>query len=309
MNILITGGNGFLGSNVAKHLHKNGHRLYIFSKNTSNIEEILPEVWLDRAHTQDLSSYRERIVEFEPDVVIHFGWSGGNSYADINSITQLTENVQAGVEFIQLLSTLPKKPKFIGLGSFAEYGYHDQPLDETAQEAPINLYGLSKYTFKNYSKMLCELYGMEWGWIRPCYTYGPGDVQTRLIPSLISKFLLNEAILLDECATTIDYLYVEDFAKFIYPVITTKATGVYNVCSSNQYKLRDVISLIKELSCSTSNVQYDPSKNRTNISNFMCGDNTRINKLTNLKTTDLTNGILKTIQYEKSRNTLHINRK
>ena len=37
--------------------------------------------------------------------------------------------------------------------------------------------------------MLCEQHNMEWVWIRPCYVYGPGDVKTRLIPTLINKFL------------------------------------------------------------------------------------------------------------------------
>lgn len=302
MNIIITGGNGFLGSNVAKYLLKKGHQLYIFSKNTSNIQDILSHVWIDYAHTKELNIFADKIKQFQPDVVVHFGWSGGNSYADIHNIKQLTDNIQPGVELIQLLSTLPKKPKFIGLGSFAEYGYHSEPAKETDIEAPINLYGLSKYTFKNYSKMLCESYGMEWGWIRPCYTYGPNDVQTRLIPSLINKFLLNETVQLDECMATIDYLYVEDFVKLVYPIIIDRITGVYNICSGNQYKLRDVVCLLKHECNSTSIVEYDPLKNRTTVSNYVCGDNTKTKQLINIKTTNLPNGIKKTIQYEKSRN-------
>lgn len=302
MNIIVTGGNGFLGSNVAKYLLKKGHRLYIFSRNTTNLQEILPYVWIDCAHTEELGAYADRIAQFQPDVVVHFGWSGGNSYADIHNIKQLTDNIQPGVEFIQLLSILPKKPKFIGLGSFAEYGYHSEPAKETDTEAPINLYGLSKYTFKNYSKMLCESYGMEWGWIRPCYTYGPNDVQTRLIPSLINKFLSNEAVHLDECAATIDYLYVEDFAKLVYPVIVDKVTGIYNICSGNQYKLRDIVYFLKQECGSTSIIEFDPSKNRTTVSNYVCGDDTKIKQLINIKTINLPKGVKKTIQYEKSRN-------
>jgi len=301
MNIVLTGANGFLGSNVAKKLFEKKHNLYLFSKNTDNIKEILPHTWYDSAHTHELIKYRDKIVEFKPDVVVHFGWSGGNSYADINDIKQLTENIQPGVEFIELLSTLPKKPKFIGLGSFAEYGKHTSPLAETVQEVPTNLYGLSKYTFKNYSKMLCDTYGIQWAWIRPCYTYGPNDVSTRLIPSLISKFLINNEVLLDECNTVVDYLYVDDFSKLIYPIITEELTGIYNICSGNEYNLKEMINTIKTLTNSSSNVIYDPSRNRT-TSNYICGDNSKLLNLINIKQTDLVEGLLKTIQYEKSRN-------
>ena len=41
MRILITGGNGFLGSNIVKQLIKENHNLYVFSKSTNNIQDVL----------------------------------------------------------------------------------------------------------------------------------------------------------------------------------------------------------------------------------------------------------------------------
>lgn len=302
MNILVTGANGFLGSNVVRYLLKERHSLYLFSKNKNNIQDILPHVKYSSAHTHEFSQYRNDIERFNPDVVIHFGWSGGNSYSNINDLTQVVDNIQPGVEFIKLLSTLPKKPKFVGLGSFAEYGTYDSLVDETVQEVPINLYGLSKYTFKKYSEMLCNMYGMQWAWIRPCYTYGPADVPTRLIPSLISKFIINEDIVLDECTTVVDYIYIDDFTKLIHPVITTEITGTYNICSGTQYELKNIVNTLKTLTGSSSTVKYDSNKNRTAIPKYICGSNKKITKLTNINFTDLKKGLLKTIEYEKSRN-------
>ena len=78
MNIIITGGNGFLGSNIARKLLKENHKVYLFSNNTDNIQDILPQVLFDYSDTKSLPAFRKRIEAFSPDIVIHCGWSGGN---------------------------------------------------------------------------------------------------------------------------------------------------------------------------------------------------------------------------------------
>jgi nucleoside-diphosphate-sugar epimerase len=300
MNILITGANGFLGSNVAKQLHKEGYQLYLVSKNTTNIEQLISSHLYSSAHTHELSQYVEKVREFSPDVVLHFGWSGGNSYADVDSTGQLIDNVQPGIEFIKLLSTLDKKPKFIGLGSFAEYGDQKTPSDENTKEAPINLYGLSKYTFKNYSKMLCEKYNIDWVWVRPCYIYGPHDVKTRLVPTLIHKLTNNQIVKLDECTAIVDYLYIDDFVQLLNVLIKEEKEGIYNICSGNQYSIKEIVATLRILTESTSEIVYDTSLTRKNSPKYTCGVNRKILSLKNITKTSLHNGLLKTVEYEKS---------
>ena len=137
---------------------------------------------------------------------------------------------------------MPKKPKFIGVGSFAEYGPQNNIITEDTVELPLNLYGLSKLTFKKYSEMICEQYDIKWIWLRPCYVYGPKDVSTRLIPTLINKFLTNQPVKLDKCDTIIDYIYIDDFIRFIYKLSMSDNIGVYNVCSGKEYELKSIIS-------------------------------------------------------------------
>jgi dTDP-D-glucose 4,6-dehydratase len=87
---------------------------------------------------------------------------------------------------------------------------------------------------------------------RPCYVYGPNDVKTRLIPTLINKFLNNEEITLDKCDKIIDYIYIDDFTEYVYNLIITQNNGIFNICSGNQYELKDVINLIYTLTYSNS---------------------------------------------------------
>jgi nucleoside-diphosphate-sugar epimerase len=300
MNIIITGGNGFLGSNIARRLLKENHNVYLFSNNANNIKDILPQVLFDYSSTRSLPLFKERIEAFAPDILIHCGWNGGNSYADTNSIDQFYENVDPSISLLQLLSKLNKKPKFVGFGSFAEYGEISDPVSETVQEAPTNLYGLSKYTFKKYSEMLCKQQDMEWVWIRPCYVYGPGDVSTRLVPSVVNKCINNEAVLLNECTSIVDYIYIDDFVNSIYFLILSEHTGVYNICSGKQYRIREIVEQIYKQTKSSSSIKFNSNLNRTSTYSYTCGDRSKLNKAIGvLKQVSLSEGLERVINYYK----------
>ena len=281
MKIVVTGANGFLGSNFIKKLQNEKHEICSIIRSTINPFE--------------------KILEFEPDVVVHFAWDGGNNYESVSDVKQF-DNVINGIELLNTLNMLSKKPKFVGIGSFSEYGNLKHPAIETDIEYPNNLYGLSKYTFKNYSEILCEKFNMNWLWVRPCYTYGPGDVSTRLIPKVIKTIINNQKLELDSCNKIIDYLYIDDFTNYLYTlVIGDNTNGIYNLCSGNQYNLKEVINTICKLMNSSNYITFNTNPSRNLTSPIICGYNYKIKKYSKItKLTELTSGLNKTINYYKN---------
>lgn len=279
MKIVVTGASGFLGSQLLNKLVSGGHDVLPISRNS--IDPLT------------------QIKVFSPDVVVHCAWVGGNNYKDVNHVSQIT-NVYDGMKLLKAINTLTTKPKFVGFGSFAEYGKIENIATEDDWEQPINMYGLSKLTFKNYSKSYCEAEGIPWSWIRPCYVYGPGDVQTRLIPSVIDKLEKREQVLLDSCSKIIDYIYVDDFVNFAYTIVTGSATGVYNLCSGQQYKLRTIITMIAQILDAEDLLSFKDDKTRKLTPDCICGSNLKIKKLNSFKElTSLQEGLLKTITHYK----------
>ena len=87
MKIMMTGANGFLGSHLKSNLLKNN---------------VVSTISLRH---NNLSLVEEQILQFKPEIFIHCGWSGGNSFADTDSFSQF-DNVKTGAKLFKTLSKL-----------------------------------------------------------------------------------------------------------------------------------------------------------------------------------------------------------
>jgi nucleoside-diphosphate-sugar epimerase len=298
LKFLITGGNGFLGSSLAHKLVEENHDVLVFSKNHNNLDDILDKCIFISSYMDEILFHTEDIINFSPDIIIHFGWNGGNNYKNTNSLDQFHNNIPDNIRFLDFINKLPKKPKFVGVGSFAEYGQVTSLTDENTEELPINFYGTAKLVLKQYSEIFCLKNNIDWVWIRPCFVYGPKDVSTRLIPSLISKCLKNEDIILDECKTVIDIIHIKDFIELTYNLIINNNVGIYNISSGVVYPLKEIINNIYELTNSKSTIIFDPEKNRKLTQLYVSADNTKIKKVTGISPQySLINGLKNTIKY------------
>jgi nucleoside-diphosphate-sugar epimerase len=293
MHVLLTGANGFLGSHMTRHLLKNGHTLLAVSRSCGSLTEILDKVTFVSYDSLNI----EILQTFSPDIVIHFAWDGGNNYKDVNSANQF-DNIKSGVCLLNMLSKLEKRPMFIGVGSFSEYGILSEKAVETQSDSPVTFYGLSKSTFKDVSNRLCQQFDMKWAWVRPCYVYGPNDVKTRLISRVTESLLKQENIQLDSCNVMIDYLYVDDFCRGVSTIAETQHTGVFNVCSGQEYMLRDVLRTL-ETQIGNEGITFDSVIERKLLSTYVCGNNEKLKSLGWNPTIPLDRGLIEVVRYIK----------
>jgi len=297
MKIVLTGANGFIGSNLCNYLSKK-YQVLALSRNSNNLD-VNDNLKYFQYNLENIEDCEKEILQFDPDVVINCAWIGGNKFDDTCSMIQF-ENLQYGIKLLDIIKK-SNTNLFVSLGTAAEYGYYTQQVSENHIQNPYSLYGQTKKYFYDICKNICDLNKINFSWIIPFHVYGPNDVKTRIIPKVIDLSLKNEDFTLNSCDTLADYLYIDDFVQGVEQIIQHNVTGKINLCSGKTYQIKDIVNFIVKNCNFESNVYFDSTLDRQNFQKYFCGNNNKIVSMTDWKEKyTLEQGLINTIERFKN---------
>lgn len=191
MNILLTGGTGFIGSPLVESLAKDGHKIICIVRNTSKLDKIrqLP-VSLYEADLTDKKSLGNLPVNI--DFVYHLAAHVAFSTVSKKALEEMTNaNVRATENlFLAVVEKNPNLQKFIHFSSLASVGFQrGRVVDNSAKAAPDTLYGKTKYESEVVIKKLAEAHDIPLVILRPSLVYGKNDFTSDFLKSvrLINK--------------------------------------------------------------------------------------------------------------------------
>jgi UDP-glucose 4-epimerase len=248
MRVFLTGATGFLGSWVLRKLLEGEIPVAALTRRGSSLERLrgCGEFHRVEGELESVGSLRPALEAFGVDTVIHCAWAGvGNAHR--NDDSQIAANVGPTAELALLARDLRCKA-WIGLGSQAEYGPAQGPLDERAPTEPTTLYGAAKLASCVLARRICELGGVRFAWMRVFSTYGPGEDSGWLIPYLTKALLRGETPALTACGQRWDFLFGPDAAEAVVAVAASpEGGGIYNLGSGVAHPLKTVVEQIRDL--------------------------------------------------------------
>lgn len=244
MRILVTGGMGFIGHNVATQLAAQGHTVRIVDNKTDYgiipFEE-LGYVMRERrkkipadiiAHEIDVSNPMVKFVfeQFLPDVVVHLASFPRQKV--VNTNPQLGSRVMSeGLLNLLELSTQHQVQKFVYISSSMVYGDFNDQVTEDAECCPQGQYGILKlageWLVRDYSRRT----GIGHVIIRPSAVYGPYDVEDRVISKFLLTAMRGGEIQVNGADESLDFTYVDDTAAGIVAAASNESvtSGTYNI--------------------------------------------------------------------------------
>jgi GDP-L-fucose synthase len=263
MNVLVTGGGGFLGSRLVKRLQKAGHEPFVARR---------------RDYDLTVADEAERLfADAQPELVFHLaaevGGIGANRanpgrywYANLLMGTHVLEQSRlTGVGKLVLLGTICAYPKFAPV-PFSEDDLWNGYPEET--NAP---YGVAKKALLVGAQAYREQYGLNAVYLLPVNLYGPGDnfdlENSHVIPALVRKMIEaqdrgeREVVLWGDGSPTREFLYVEDCAEGIF-LAGERYDGPepVNLGTGEETAIRDLAELVAELTGYQGEIVWDTSK-------------------------------------------------
>ncbi|HIP37030.1 MAG TPA: SDR family oxidoreductase [Crocinitomix sp.] len=256
--ILITGGAGFIGSNLCEHFLNNGYKVKcldnLLTGHKSNIEPFLSNPNFEFLEL-DIRDYKSCLKASKGvDMISHQAALGSVPRSIDNPIPTNEINAQG---FLNMLNAARENgvKRFVYASSSSVYGdSKESPKKEDDLGKPLSPYAVSKLTNELYGKIFHDLYGMEIIGLRYFNVFGknqdPNGVYAAAIPKFIGLFLKGKAPTIHgDGNQTRDFTYIKNVIHANEQALTidnTKAFGkAYNVACGTSYTLNTVINVIK----------------------------------------------------------------
>lgn len=261
--VLVLGGNGFIGSHLVEALVANGVRVRVLSR--SRCQHITPSQSVDYRYADfaDSASVAETLVGV--DIVIHLISTTVPATANLDPIADISGNLLLTVKLLQQMRDLGvSRLVFLSSGGTVYGDTKSVPIPEEHERNPLSSYGIVKVAIENYITMFQSQYGLESLILRASNPYGPrqGHIGVQgVIPTFFQRIIKGDEIRIwGDGSSVRDYLYIDDLVSFIVKSVNTHLAGVYNVGSGQGVSLQEVLSLVEEISGMSANVKYLPAR-------------------------------------------------
>ncbi|MFA6469817.1 MAG: NAD-dependent epimerase/dehydratase family protein [Bacteroidota bacterium] len=306
MNILVTGGAGFIGSNVADAFIDEGHNVIILDDFSSGKQEnVNPKAKVYKMDIQN--AHVEQIFRDEKiDVMCHHA-----AQMDVRK-SVADPKFDASVNVLGFLNLMEcgrkyglKKVIFSSTGG-AIYGEQDYfPADEQHPMRPLSPYGITKLVTEKYLFFYKEIYGIDHVILRYANIYGPRQNphgEAGVVAIFSQKMLKGEQPVINgEGEQTRDYVFVGDVVQANLLGLKYSGSNIFNIGTGIETNVNQLFTHIKKLTGSHCEEKHIPAKAGEQMRSVITSK--KITDMLGWKpTVTLEEGLKRTVEFFKEKN-------
>jgi nucleoside-diphosphate-sugar epimerase len=269
MRYLVTGGAGFIGSNIVDELVGRGHEVVVLDDlstgQEANLSGVRKKIDFRLGSITDLATVAAACRGVEH--VIHLAASTSVPKSVKDPIETNRINID-GTLNVLIAARDAKARRFVYAASSAAYGeLPELPKVETMQPAPISPYGVTKYVGELYAQVFGRVYGLENACLRYFNVFGPRQDPTSQYSGVLSRFMLavlerRQPVIYGDGEQTRDFTYVENVVD--ETLKASEASGVsgmvFNGGTGVRITLNEVLKLLQKITGTEIQPQYDPER-------------------------------------------------
>jgi UDP-glucose 4-epimerase len=246
--ILVTGGSGFIGSNLVRRLAREGAPVRVLDvrQPPTSVAEDDVEFLIGDIRERELCRRALKGM----DAVVHLAAESGIPPSIEDPEGNFAVNV-GGTLNLLLAAKEESVHRFIFASSGAVLGHHAPPGDESTQTRPVSPYGASKLAAEAYCLAFGSSYGISAAVMRFSNVYGPGSAHKQSVVAMFCRRALrgDPLVIFGDGGQTRDFLYVDDLTAGISLALEKpEASGVFQMASGVAVSVLEVAKAIGEFS-------------------------------------------------------------
>ena len=261
LKIFITGGTGFIGSNLVHFFLNKGHEVATTIRAQSNLwrlSDLLNDVKLFKLDIIDREKINDAFNSFKPDVVINTIAYGGYHF-ETDSGRIFDNNLYGTMNLVEAYIN-SNAELLINTGSSSEYGFKNHPMSEQDILEPLGSYGVSKAAATLYSRSRSIETERKIVTLRLFSAYGEFEESHRLVPYLIATSIRGRTAKLNDPNNVRDFIYVRDICNAYMNLIKRQDKvgfgEIFNLGSGKESKVGEIVNLVEKISGERLNVEW-----------------------------------------------------
>ena len=263
MNVLVTGGAGYIGSICTEELLNGGHAVTVYDNLTEGHRSAVdPRARFILGRPEEENNILSAVKAAKADAVVHFAANALVGESMANPGKYFRNNVANGLKLLDAVVVSGVK-KFVFSSTCATYGPPDRvPMTEDLPQRPINPYGESKLMFERMLHWYHQVHGLEFVAFRYFNAAGASGkfgehhrIETHLIPNVF-RVPLGQATHCEIFGTDYptpdgtcirDYVHIVDLAQAHILALAPGRQGFYNLGNGDGYSVREVIRMCEKI--------------------------------------------------------------
>jgi len=271
--IVVTGGAGFIGSHTVEYLLRKGETVWVYDNlrtgSWANLAAVAgrPELHCREGDVNDCDQLRVFIDQLHPKAIIHLAALVSVQESIDKPALNFHLNI-AGVQHVAEAALHAKVPRLVFASSAAVYGVtEDCPVRENSATAPISPYGAAKLASEELLLGYSRSFGLGVACLRYFNVFGPRQQANSPYSGVVSRFAKlcqsgQPMSIFGDGKQTRDFIHVRDLARanYLAAVSESMPSGRYNVCSSRETSLLDLVQIFSRIYPRCPDPTFEPAR-------------------------------------------------